>query len=184
MKKTIRLTLFSLAGITLAGAFLLMLRTREPIYRGKRVSDWVEDLDYGLSSFKGSAVGEAEAAVRHMGSNAVPSLIRMMRCRDSALRKKLVPLLSKQSLVKLNFRPAAEHIQWRGARGAWLVGPSAKEAIPDLIVLLTNQSPWVRGGAATALGKIGTNSVVTLSSLVKALDDPVADVRICIALAL
>ena len=184
MKKTIRLALFSLAGISLAGAFLLLLGTREPIYRGKRISDWVEDLDYGLSSFKSSAVGEAEAAVRHMGSNAVPSLIRMMRCRDSALRKKLVPWLSKQTLVKLNFRPAAEHIQWRGARGAWLVGPSAKEAIPDLIVLLTNQSPWVRATAAVALGKIGTNSVVALSSLVKALDDPVADVRNCTALAL
>src|SRR2546422_541696 len=97
MKKTIRLALFSLAGISLAGAFLVLLRTREPIYRGKRISDWVEDLDSGLSSFKGSAVGEAEAAVRNMGTKAVPSLIRMMRCRDSALRKKLVPWLSKQT---------------------------------------------------------------------------------------
>ncbi len=184
LNKTTSLAMFSLAGLGLAGVFFLVLRTQEPIYRGRRISAWVEDLDYGLSSFKSSAVGEAEAAVGHMGSNAVPSLIRMMRCRDSALRKVPVPWLSKQTFVKLNLRPCAEHMQWRGARGAWLLGPSAKAAIPDLVVLLTNQSPWVRGGAAMALGKIGTNSVVALSSVVKALDDPVADVRNCTALAL
>src|SRR5439155_15915538 len=127
----------------------------EPEYQKKRFGAWLEDLDYSRPSFRREAVPQAEDAVRQIGTDAVPCLIRMMRSYDSPLKKKLVALCSKQSFVRLNFGLPADKLQWRGALGIYVLGPAGKEAIPELMNLLTNQHAWIRGRAAMALGKIG-----------------------------
>jgi len=171
--------------VSLIAITIILLRPNEPTDQGKRLSAWLEDLDYGLTTFKNSAAAEAQTAVLRIGSNGVPTLIRMMRCKDSTSRIKLVAWLSSQKLVHIKFRAPAEHIQWRGARGIYLLGPQGKAAVPDLINLLSHRSSWVRSTAASALGKIGpaVNHTV-VPELVKALEDPVPDVRNCACFAL
>src|SRR5438067_61019 len=58
--------------VIVAGAF----RKREPEYGGKRLSEWVEIL--GLEDRDGGYAA-AEDAVHHLGSNAVPGLLKWLR---------------------------------------------------------------------------------------------------------
>ncbi len=165
--------------VVVAGIALFTFRSREPVYQERPLSAWLEDLDYGRPSFRREAVPQAEEAVRQIGTNAVPFLVRMTRCNDSPFRKKMVALCSKQSFIKFNFRPPADTLQWRGALGIYVLGPTGKLAIPELINLLTNQHTWIRGRAAMALGKIGPDAKVAVPHLIKTLDDKDADVRAC-----
>ncbi len=162
-----------------AGIALFVFRSREPVYQERPLSAWLEDLDYGQPSFRREAVPQAEEAVRHIGANAVPFLVGMMRCKDSPFRKKMIALCSKQSFIKLRFRPPADTLQWRGVLGIYSLGPTGKFAIPELINLLTNQHTWTRGRAAMALGKIGPDAKVAVPYLINALADKDEDVRAC-----
>ena len=173
-----------LIALLLTLALGLILASREPEYGGRSLGSWLGDLDYGMVGFNPSAVSNAESAVREIGPRGVPTLIDMMSYRESSLRARLQKVLAKQKIVKMKEPLPAERVQWRGARGAWVLGPGAKAAIPELIILLTNQSTWVRGSAAMALGKIGTNAALAVPALVKALDDPNPDVRTCTAIGL
>src|SRR5207244_4134500 len=108
-----RIIASAIVSVIVAGIAFFAFRSREPVYQGRPLSAWLEDLDYGRPSFRREAVGQAEAAVRQIGTNAVPFLVGMMRCKDSPFRKKMVALCSKQSFIKFNFRPAADTLQWR-----------------------------------------------------------------------
>src|SRR5438034_2929764 len=167
-----------------AGIALFAFRSREPVYQERPLSAWLKDLDYGQPSFRREAVPQAEEAVRHIGANAVPFLVGMMRCKDSPFRKKMIALCSKQSFIKFPFRPPADTLQWRGALGIYSLGPVGKAAIPELINLLTNQHTWIRGRAAMALGKIGPDAKVAVPYLIKTLSDKDADVRACTCIGL
>ena len=179
-----RIIASAIVSVIVAGIAFFAFRSREPVYQGRPLSAWLEDLDYGRPSFRREAVPLAEEAVRRMGSNAVPFLVGMMRCKDSPFRKKMVALCSKQSFIKFNFRPAADTLQWRGALGIYVLGPAGKAAIPELINLLSNQHTWIRGRAAMALGKIGPDAKVAVPYLIKTLSDKDADVRACTCIGL
>jgi hypothetical protein len=182
-KRTFRLFALSLslgAGLIIA----MIIASKEPRYAGRGLSSWLGDLDYGLAGFNQTSVPKAEEAVRQIGSRGVPSLITMMRYRDSTISVRIRKFLAKQKFIKMKAPLSEEHVRWRGARGVYLLGPSAKAAIPELIDLLTNQTAWVRGNAAMALGKIGTNALAAVPALIKTLDDPVPDVRNCTAIGL
>ncbi len=140
--------------VLLVGASVaIFLASREPEYGGRTLSSWLGDLDYGIPGFDHTKFAKAEEAVRQIGPRAVPGLISMMRYEESSFSARIRKLFAKQKLIKIKPPLSAEHFQWRGARGVWILGPSAKATIPHLITLLTNQSSWVRGGAAMALGK-------------------------------
>src|SRR5437870_9613787 len=174
-----RIIASAIVSVIVAGIAFFAFRSREPVYQGRPLSAWLEDLDYGRPSFRREAVGQAEAAVRQIGTNAVPFLVGMMRCKDSPFRKKMIALCSKQSFIKFPFRPPADTLQWRGALGIYSLGPVGKAAIPELINLLTNQHTWIRGRAAMALGKIGPDAAVAVPHLINALADKDEDVRAC-----
>lgn len=52
-----------------------------------------------------------------------------------------------------------------------MMGPAAKEAIPDLIISLNDSSKYVRRACARALGNIGTDARVSLTQLKMATKD-------------
>lgn len=92
------------------------------------------------------AAGYAAGAVAKTGKAGVGRLVTALRDSSSGVRK-------------------------YAARGLGLIGPDAKEALPQLVRLLkTDRDTDVRREAATALGRIGTDteeSLVTLIDLVK-----------------
>jgi hypothetical protein len=136
------------------------LREREPVYRGKRLSVWLNA--YQLHGLAGAETWQvrmeqqdAEEAVRHVGTNALPTLLRMLRAKDSTWKVKLLNLAARQHAIKVTYTPAEErNYQARCAFG--VLGPKARSAVPALVEIIDeNLSHDSRGYALMALGSIG-----------------------------
>jgi HEAT repeat protein len=98
---------------------LRQTRDTEPLYRGKPLSSWLFEQ-------------EGDEAVRQAGTNAIPTLLRLLRARDSALKIKVMDLVRRQHLINVRYTPA-DIRNAMGATGFWSLGPSAQTAVPALI---------------------------------------------------
>ncbi len=159
---------------------LLLDKSGEPAYEGKKLSAWLRDIDYGQPQAKHEKAGEA---IRRMGTNTLPFLLHDLDvARQSRLKEYLIQLARKQSLFKLNWSDADE----RSRQATWAftaLGPAGSPAIPELLRLeesnpgyvpgalagielvalpyliqgLTNKNEWVRGNAATYLANAASD---------------------------
>jgi 3-methyladenine DNA glycosylase AlkD len=74
---------------------------------------------------------KADEAVRHIGTNSVPTLLRMLRAKDSAFKVKLRKLARKVT-PDVNYH-MAEFDHNRACEGFRALGPVASNAVPQLI---------------------------------------------------
>lgn len=127
--------------IVLGGAAWLALRgPREPVYQGKSLSAWLDQ--YWENAIEPTNVRkseaskeQAESAVRHIGTNALPQLLQMLAAEDSKLKLRTMDFLDRYSPIKLRLSRALEKHNHAGA-GFGLLGSEAKPAIPGLVKLL------------------------------------------------
>jgi hypothetical protein len=145
-----------------------LLPPPEPRYKGQPLSAWL--LGYSWSSGSPSvAIGatpkfgwanhsspwvgwnESDAAVRAIGTNAIPTLLRMLCAHDTKTKMAFIHLIQKQQLIGFIHTPA-ESLNFAAAMGFRQLGPQGVGAIPDLIKIYhRNISTWSRGAATTAL---------------------------------
>jgi hypothetical protein len=79
-----RKILLLLAGLVLAfGVYMLFIRESEPSYKGKPLSFWVEGLNPSPArtnrADRSPGVPEAPEAIRQIGSNAIPYLLKWIQ---------------------------------------------------------------------------------------------------------
>ena len=175
MKITRRQALVLLACLTLAVLFVVPLLTseREPCYKGRTLSRW---WDLRTAPEASPAVREESAeAIRKIGTNALPFLLRGMRDEASHPRSRNLPLLlrlipshiaANKTISRLISVPVSQK-----ARGIFVVlGPQASPAVPELAALLdaTNNADIIRD-AAYCLAAIGPAGV---PPLIDALNKP------------
>src|SRR5438270_135343 len=114
MSKRVWITVAAVVVAIVAGVVLLAL-PREPSYEGRRLASWLEDLSttqffwsfsgrgvpiVGLISFPaGSAAAQlnldskARDAIGHIGTNALPRLVQLIRHQDSPFSLKVLSLI-------------------------------------------------------------------------------------------
>lgn len=147
----------------------------EPSYKGKSLSHWLEQ--YHSARGTGTASGEAEEAIRRVGTNALPTLIRMIRVRDSWLKETAMKWSSKQEFIKFSFTPASKR-RFQAQAGYQVLGAAAKAQVPQLMTILTNDSiAQVRQCTASALGFIGEEAQSAVPALLITAKDPDNQVR-------
>ncbi len=129
----------------------------EPVYQGKSLTAWLRQAqEPGPKSQEERQV--LRDAVARIGTNAVPSLLRMLRARDSALTRKLVGLARRQHVITIPFEPAYK-INDRTAFAFEVLGAQAKDAVPGLIKIYEhNYSGSSRYNTIYALGAIGPDA--------------------------
>jgi HEAT repeat protein len=164
----------------------------DPSYKGKRLGEWLKmherQGDYAFSP-------EATNAIHHIGSNAIPALLRRL------------------VYVEPPFGLPAYEINMDGVQGFLMIGDQATPALPQLQALLdgtnqslvlyamvsslgtgtnaipvltkglTNQFPEVRGQAASSLAEVIANRFPErreeiISLLTNLVNDPDSDVRL------
>lgn len=116
----------------LAGAVVVVLTLgsmlrREPRYHGRFLSSWLADFDPGAPDH---LQAQAAEAVRRIGTNAVPVLLRMIQTSEpekATLKQRLRFLLSRPSLIKLKIKFPRD-ARWRAARAFEALGPVAEPA--------------------------------------------------------
>ena len=131
----------------------------EPVYEGKPLSRWLEGhLPYTSANppFNSPGWKKADEALRRIGTNAIPTLLQMIRAKDPPkLVLKLLDLVIKQRLVVIRYRYAF-HRNDEAEYAFQILGTNAACAVPSLIrIYQDNVSPNSQRCAARALGDIG-----------------------------
>lgn len=107
---------------------------KEPVYKGKTLSYWLTRV-HGGAPDPGEFTNQMNAckeAVQHIGTNAIPVLLRKLTAKDSSLKLKLMELADKQDYVHLPLR-SAEDDKMLVPLGFVLLGDLGTNAIPSLI---------------------------------------------------
>ena len=176
------------SGRTVAAVVLLLLLVvvrfiaiqfpHEPVYGGKPLSAWLQTYDPSSPYGNGSREWrEADDAVRHIGTNATPTLLQMLRTGDSDLKLRLVALAQKQQIVNFHFVPAATRNK-EASKAFLALGDRAKEAVPDLMKAYDgNNSIESKCAIEESLGWIGPSARAALPLLVQAATNSNNDVR-------
>jgi len=165
----------------IAGLMWQMMRPTESpdlVYQGKRLSAWLDEAwhrDAGVDA-------EAEHAVRQIGPQAIPYLLKLATTKDSAFKSKVSGLLPQRWFG--NYISRSGHNHFSAAFGFAALGLAAKSAVPVLINLLDDKDEDIRKTAARALGSIGAEAQDAIPSLITHLSDPSQDVRVSSAEAL
>ncbi len=123
----------------------------EPYHQGKSLTEWLIRcakehnmlLDYPRHL-------EAENAIRAIGTNAFPTLLRMMARRDSRLKKRLVEALPHR-FSRFFHIGQGYHSRILAAYGYMALRESGKPLVPALVEMTTNTDPNVRYTAVFAL---------------------------------
>lgn len=134
----------------------------EPSYQGKRLSEWLVDVDYGQPDFKRT---KAANAIRKMGAKTIPFLLADLgddRFKNYVTKQNKGTDDRRNSQATWGFdalgstgKPAIPELEKIMAQNPGYVlsalGGIGRDALPELLAALTNESFWVRDNAAAAL---------------------------------
>ena len=165
---------------------------REPSYEGKRLSDWLQDLatlrDQRLqkSNTHANMEARATAAVRAIGTNAVPYLVRDFRYSPSGLELALFGagdyvLHKKLWLIHHPINSPAYLRHRRALEGFEALGPTASNALPQLCEWLKDKEHLTGYEAALAIRCIGLSALPKLIDCLSN-DPPIARYHALVAL--
>src|SRR5258705_13434672 len=113
-----------------------------------------EDRISGKVSLRSSNQQEADKAVREIGTNALPYLLKLAGRKDSALKQRFFSIYRRQSWLKLPIHDA-QFYRVEATCGFAALHEKARPAVPALIRLLKDEDYQVREIAANDLGMIG-----------------------------
>jgi hypothetical protein len=165
---------------------------KEPSYQGRTLTDWLND----CSVYPPQGFGEyprafnprvlaAEHAVKEIGTNAIPVLLKMLQTGDSTteLKIEINVLLDRQSLIGFRFRPGYDYRNL-AVFGFEILNKDAAPAVPALIGLLTNEHATGLYDVIHAVGNIGPAAKDAVPALLTHLDDELASTRYAVSYAL
>lgn len=133
-----------LLGLLLAALVSILIFVREinPVYRGKRMSEWATN----LVTWRGPDSQEA-LALQQFGSNATPMLINMLAARDSSFKLGAAQWLATQQVVHVNVKFVPASVSQNAALTACgALGEEVQGAIPAITSLIMDYPSRVNGG--------------------------------------
>lgn len=140
----------SLWSLTIQG-----VSAKEPVYNGKPLSEWI---------CCGSP-NEQDEAILHIGTNAVPILIKLLGANDKQMKWVAARLESSglREMVASDDGGTITGIRETASQAFGTLGTNAEFAIPQLIKLLDKDDEDVTPYAASALGQIGPKGIAALT---------------------
>ena len=182
MRKRVNL-LLAIACIAVAGVIAWrVFRPNELVYQGKTLTCWLslyypDELHPPVSKLIKSSPDtsdtartyKADEAVIQIGTNAIPTLLRLLRAKDSTLKVKFMGLARKQSIIKVSYTPDAVW-NFRAKSGFRALGLNDKagSAVPALIAVARERiSPVSQSCAIQSLGFIGPQAKAAVPSLLQ-----------------
>src|SRR6266699_3025722 len=161
MKRNRAIALAVLLAVIATVAAFMALRPREPVYQGKRLSEWLEEFS---RRGRGQINRQAENAIRQIGTNALPFLVADLCREDSPHKLALMEWCNKWSSLKFQFKTFADRrgpalMAFYVLGNAGKLGPAAKPYQPSIGTWLDSQPDT----AAFALLYIGVESTPYLT---------------------
>jgi HEAT repeat protein len=120
-------------------------------------------------------------------ATVIPLVVKLLEDSDPAIAMRALGTIAEGGVEVVPVLTAAlEHKEARYWASLALaeIGPQAKDAVPGLVKVLTDERPEVRLQAVIALGEIGPEAKPAVGSLAKALQDPFEAVQTAAIFAL
>jgi RNA polymerase sigma factor (sigma-70 family) len=151
----------------------------EPSYDGKTLSVWLRSFQHGLNGSPEQA--KATAAVAHIGTNAIPTLLKLLRDPNSDSEKASAMYgfrilgnngsAATPDLIRIYQQHISESSKAYAARSLGMIGPAAEAAVPYLLDSVTNTDAadprdLQRFSAVEALGQIHADSETVVPALI------------------
>ena len=120
MKNWRRIALAAFAAIILSGVLWQTRRSHEPVYQGKPLSFWLEQyyqkINAGASLPSQDEIvwDETAVAIRGIGTNAIPYLLRLAAADDTALKKSILNHCPISNKTMERLRLQQPFIRWAG----------------------------------------------------------------------
>lgn len=156
------------------GSLALWVGEREPVCRGKRLSEWLEQW---VSSGDENESRTAEAAIRQIGTNGIPLLLNWIQYEPrtgkgsmQSLVDKLPARLRSNRLIYHFMENRTERRAVEAELGLGILGPQAAPAIPELTRLMNNCAKT--NCALSAMRSLGCIGSAALPALLTAAQDP------------
>jgi hypothetical protein len=155
------------ASLAVLMAVLALPTQREPQYGRKKLRDWLELYGQPFDRFKDGQ--EAAEAVRHIGTNALPWLLRWTDYEPPLWKQMLwtnaVAARRMPGYFWLRYRPS-DNLNWLAKMGFEILGPQARPALREIKRRMVDwENPW---RATTAMqiytGIEGSDALPTLVS--------------------
>ena len=120
----------------------------------------------------------ARRAVKEIGTNAIPWLLKWIQATRSPLKDRLNLLLDKQHVIQFRF----EKFEWKQSKahyGFLILGSDALPAVPALLRLMQSPDTDLRDHALSGLLEIDQGKKLLLPELRQFLNDsdPVTQIR-------
>ncbi len=177
-------------GIALGPVIWLSLRPHEPVYDRRTLSQWLTEYDgYDANGVprvhqgpdKDVRVLQADEAVRQIGTNAIPTLLRLISTHET-LGDQALAWFARQRIVKVRHKGSYELID-EALSGFDALGSNGGPAVPALITIYHRTSPkaYTRQAVIESLGDIGppaSNAIPLLLSLATNRNEPLEEAAI------
>lgn len=173
------LILLAVAGVGLTT--WLVLRTDEPIYQGKPLTVWLKEycadhdaylVAHGLHADPRAEKdfrSDALLAIRAIGTNGLPMLLRMAQAKDHPIKARILKALRGSSIFSTSFVSAEDHRKM-ACIGFYVLGHLGQGAVQDLLPLLSQPDIELKLTAADCLGNIGPPAKAAVPLLLRLLD--------------
>jgi hypothetical protein len=151
---------------------------REPEYQGKSLDQWLDQLARESDDGEGGVSIDVPSAgaVREFGAKAFPTLLKMLSTRETPMRRAMGRLLEHQHFVEYRVAPASA-TRRAGWVGFWALEDQAAPVLPEVIRLLGDSDPNIRGAALDALYFVGHRDGASVAGVIESLRDPLPIVR-------
>lgn len=156
----------------------------DPVYHGKALSAWLREYAKQPVSFYDGAPpqGEAVDAIRTIGTNAIPLLLRLTEARGSSVGWQIKKLVGGHFHWIDNPKNFSRHLAWCGFQA---LGSSGQTAVPALTKLMDDGDTETRRTAVVCLGYIGPAPRASVPALIRRVEaDGNVEVRSCAILSL
>ena len=159
--------LLAVAGVALVSVIVwqavqAVLHEPEPVYKGRKLTSWLKD-----NSKEGSLSPAAQEAVYQIGTNGIPTLLRLLRMKDSSFRSNMVVLLRHQHFIQVDYKLDGT---WNmlAMRGFGVLRTNAQTAVPELIQIVNqNISRVSQWSAINSLANFGPQAKQAAPSLLQ-----------------
>lgn len=165
--------------LALAGAVVLLLlwglklgiHPEEPRYEGKPLRYWVHR---AINSPDPERDPEICTALRAMGSDATPWLLRWLEVPETPVLDRVIDGISRQHFGGRTSPVIASGNVWNacGLVGFLIIGERATNAVPELLSRLHDSRTEVRRWAALILGRYPSYHEAIVPALISATVDP------------
>ena|SRR5437660_308922 len=172
MKLSAKKIVFAVVLVALIDFTFQYQRSADPVYLGRRLSEWLPKLIWGWPEEERA---QAATAIATLGVKCVPFLLNQLEPQRPLLTQPLrdwftTNVLRRPAVTGSGLSKELESLQkkiWT-QRAFEILGPEAKPALPRLTELLAD--PITADGAADALASIGPGSLPVLRKAIRGND--------------